>query len=472
MAHRLHECEAVTIVMTNQAVGNQPFQLLCKEPNHIISHTLAINAVYLLKIVNIHHNNLVGLLRAGIQQKTCMVEERLPGIQSCLGIKLNFRECCRRFPHLDQIPDTALNTPKVIGLGNEVHCPQFQASGLVLRAVAAGGNNDGNGREQRILTGLGKELEAVTDRHIHIQNHKRQVPIILGEDPDSLFAILSAQHIILGREHLHQHFPVDKVILHNQDLSAQRMGQQACVIRLQNAFPFLILAGQRNNHITEILRTAHPCQTGTVETNGIVDHHPVMHRKAGTAAQFLPHRLGFHKHHELAAVFRKDQRLDDGIHHIPVAEYMLYQLANVPGKAVVCPVGFGHAGIAVHIENVAIAVTQHLDNRKPPEFFFTVGQGLCQALALPNRADNQGMTHGSIRQGDFHRVYRFHDVPDRIQICPWPLNSLFNGAVVTGFIPSHKALVTQLPLFQTRICLCSGMIDTDDMVGIVNQICS
>ena len=60
-----------------------------------------------------------------------------------------------------------------------------------------------------------------------------------------------------------------------------------------------------------------------------------MNRKAGAGAQHIPHRLMFHKHHQLAAVLRKNQGLDHGLHHIPVAEHILYQFADLPGEAVV-----------------------------------------------------------------------------------------------------------------------------------------
>ena len=90
MAHRLHKGEAVAVIVAHQTVGNQPLQFLCQEPNHVISNILSVNAVDLLEIVNIHHNNLVRCFRVGIEQKTCMVEECLTGIKARLGIKLNF----------------------------------------------------------------------------------------------------------------------------------------------------------------------------------------------------------------------------------------------------------------------------------------------------------------------------------------------------------------------------------------------
>ena len=165
--------------------------------NDVVSNILAIDAVDLLEVMDIHRHSLIGPVRAAVKQHGSMVEECLPGIETSLPIKFDGAEHGRRLPHFDEIANPALNAPQVVGLYNEIHGPELQAAGLILRLIAAGGYDHRNGSQQRIFLGSGQKLEAVAFGHIHIQDNQGQAAVVLRQNGNALFAIPGAEHIII-----------------------------------------------------------------------------------------------------------------------------------------------------------------------------------------------------------------------------------------------------------------------------------
>ena len=98
------------------------------------------------------------------------------------------------------------------------------------------------------------------------------------------------------------------------------------------------------------------------------------------------------------------------------------------------------------------------------------GDGARQALALSHGAEHKGMAAASVGQHGFHRVHRFKDPADGIQVGFRAADAIGHRAGRTGGIQAHERLAAFLPDLQAGIHLLGRIVEADDISIRINAV--